>query len=713
MRRAFWEPTAWLLLLSIGFGWAPARAADLVWEVENPFRFFRHGSSFAMHETAFKAARGDLASPMPADIVWRLERRLNDPDCRNSSTPDTCAATAGPRWDNSRLGWAARTIGAICYESEGKPRRYPTVCERRYSWGAAKEDYVLPEAHTVNIRLAPEHAAVAGDCAWTWQPRKAGGRTESRKQACKNPLVISRVPYALDATNSGVRVSVQLPDGRTFEDPNVVVQDLFLVALGDSFASGEGNPDRPVSFSASREMVYDPVNQREEELASRKPAQSNYNVASATDRFDPKSLPKRRLEDEERERIYRPTSPEFKKAFRERAARWVSADCHRTQYGYPFRVGLQLALEDRHRSVTLVSLTCSGSEITAGLFQEMSPREEGPKVRAQLDLLSDLICRGGAAARTRAATYTLPYFSPGSTSINMQQINKVWCPPEQRKRPIDFVMMSIGGNDIGFGAMAAYSMTESAGDIAPIATLIGHQVRFGPQIGRVYLESLDERMKALRDAFRDGFGIEPARVLQTAYEPIQFDETGALCGINPTLGLDVHQSLKLARDRLGETADFLKDFLARIDCITKRGPNCPANLATGNGTGFTLITEHLPAFSKRGVCARDPKRAEADGALMAMPRKSRITDEFKPYSPAHYLPYAHKWRLFRTPNDAFLTANSHHEGISSFDLMQPAYAALFSGAIHPTAEGHAIIADHVMRTMRRMVADRGVVEAAR
>ena len=67
------------------------------------------------------------------------------------------------------------------------------------------------------------------------------------------------------------------------------------------------------------------------------------------------------------------------------------------------------------------------------------------------------------------------------------------------------------------------------------------------------------------------------------------------------------------------------------------------------------------------------------------------------------LPYAHQWRLFRTPNDAFLAANTHREGTPLIDILQRAYAALYSGAIHPTAEAHAIVADHVMRHVRALV----------
>ena len=78
-------------------------------------------------------------------------------------------------------------------------------------------------------------------------------------------------------------------------------------------------------------------------------------------------------------------------------------------------------------------------------------------------------------------------------------------------------------------------------------------------------------------------------------------------------------------------------------------------------------------------------------------------EAWSPYSPAGSLPYAHNWRLIRTPNDAFLAANTHREGTPLSDILQPAYAGLYSGAIHPTAEAHAIVADHVVRHVRAIV----------
>ncbi len=700
-----------LLAAAGGTGQASGQASDLVWEVESPFRFFKNTSAYALHERAYRQARGNPGSPLPADVVWRTERRLNDPDCKDASTPETCAATRRARYEQSRLGWASQTLNAVCYESNASPRRYPTVCERRYSWGTAKEDYILPEAHTVAIGLSPARLAEAGagECVWSWTPRAGGGKAETRKLACKSRLTIARVPYSTERSRSGVSVSVKLPDGREFAEPNVAVEDVLIVAVGDSFASGESNPDRPVTFSATREMVYDPTMHRDEQHASNRPGKgvpaTSYGVASADQGFDPKVLPRRRLEDEEKSLMYRTSSQEFHRAFEQRGARWLSADCHRSQYGYPFRVGLQLTLENRQRSVTLVSLACSGSEVTEGLFLDMPAREgQDARVRAQFDQLSDLMCRGGSRARTQHASYTLPFYGAGSTRVEQRTVEQRWCPPAQRKRAIDLVLMSIGGNDVGFGALAAYAMTDSASDIAPIAALIGNQIRFTPDVSRAYLGQLDKRLKAVRDALRDGFGVEPSRVVQNAYEPIHLDERGELCGSQPTLGMDVHPKLRLNRQRLAETAAFFGDFVKRLECTADaRKGGCPSGLATGQGTGFTLVTEHQAKFARRGICARDPRRAIADGLNMAVPRKSRLTGTFTPYSPAEALPYAAKWRLFRTPNDAFLAANTHSEGVSPFDIMQPAYAGLYSGAVHPTAEAHAIVADHVMKHARAVV----------
>jgi hypothetical protein len=143
-----------------------------------------------------------------------------------------------------------------------------------------------------------------------------------------------------------------------------------------------------------------------------------------------------------------------------------------------------------------------------------------------------------------------------------------------------------------------------------------------------------------------------------------------MSGSQPTLGMDVHAALRIGRPHLNETTQFLGELSRRLECIsnTRSRADCPSNLATGSGTGFALVTEHIPEFKRRGFCARDPNHLLAEGSVMRVPRRPGNGDEFRPYSPASTLPYAHRWRLFRTPNDAFLTADTHREGTPLFDI---------------------------------------------
>jgi hypothetical protein len=79
--------TAWALALFAALAASTSQAADLIWEVESPFRFFKPTRAFALHEAAFNAVRGDPSQPLPADIIWRTERALNDPDCQECFDP--------------------------------------------------------------------------------------------------------------------------------------------------------------------------------------------------------------------------------------------------------------------------------------------------------------------------------------------------------------------------------------------------------------------------------------------------------------------------------------------------------------------------------------------------------------------------------------------------------------------------------------------------
>jgi hypothetical protein len=709
-------------LLSLRFG--PVHAAELVWRVDNPFRLYKHAKSFKLHEDAFDAVRGEQGAELPANIVQRVDHCLNDAAVADAPARAACAASNRTNGVDARKGWAAGTLADLCYDRNAHPRGYPAMCRRERGRRLVAEDLVLPSDHSVVIGLAPVDVAAARDdaCTWRFKPRAGGEWVEGAPQSCAKNFLIARVPYAPDGAASGVIVEVKLPDGRTLTDPNVIVDDLLIVAIGDSFASGEGNPDSPVTFSAGRAMDYRPprldpsMAMMDLGLTHRLPARG----AVDRIRYDPYVLPRRLLQDEETELQYPFASAEFHRAFWERSAQWFSPDCHRSQYGHPFRVALELALEDRHRAITLIDLACSGAEVVKGLFLAMEAREhfdtspaKTKMVAAQFDQLTNLICR--SHERIDSAPFPLQVFEPGSRQPRDQTIRMKWCPRNSRKRAIDLVLLSVGGNDVGFSALAAYTFLDRAGDIAAIAQAKEGELRFDPSVAETYLGVLDARFEAMRRALEQGFGVGAARVIETSYERIELDEDGRLCG-NPardTLGMDVHNKFKLNQARLQEVSVFLGRLLDRLQCIAGRARGCPANLRTGEGTGFTLVVEHQPEFLRRGICARDPARRDADERMMKMPRLpiGSPAPEFWPYSPAAFRPYAHRWRLFRTPNDAFLTANEHKGGETPiFDILQPAVAALYSGAFHPTAEAHVIVADHVVPHARRILATRSAAD---
>ena len=83
-----------------------------------------------------------------------------------------------------------------------------------------------------------------------------------------------------------------------------------------------------------------------------------------------------------------------------------------------------------------------------------------------------------------------------------------------------------------------------------------------------------------------------------------------------------------------------------------------------------------------------------------------------PYNPADFQAYASRQRWFRTPNDAFMTGNFHVSTsviqsvlkLQSLSWFQLLLAATYSGAFHPTAEGHAAIADAVVERARNVLA---------
>ena len=103
-------------------------------------------------------------------------RRRHRREVRLTRYSSACAAhlllLSSRRRRSALSACGERDIITLPSHDRRAPRHYMAVCDRQYSWGTAREDYVLPEAHTVVMQIAPEQLAAAGpgECVWSWQP---------------------------------------------------------------------------------------------------------------------------------------------------------------------------------------------------------------------------------------------------------------------------------------------------------------------------------------------------------------------------------------------------------------------------------------------------------------------------------------------------------------------------------------------------------------
>ncbi len=597
-------------------------APKLSWSVENPFRFFTDPAVTEMHRRAYAALQGgERRNP-----VLATERLLSAREPR---------------------GWAAHAIDTTCWDTRLNKHR----CDNR-------SDYLSPRMHRVSISLEGIADAATVSCQWSSVPRDTGINTAppvTALQPCSMPLRLE-VPYPAGAD---VAVSV---GGVELQRTTIKVQDLLIVGMGDSFASGEGNPDVPVSFSRERATSYGDA--KSEPTVSGFPARDG----------DWKQI--------------------GDKAFINGNARWLDQACHRSLYSHQLRAALQLAIEAPHRAVTYVGLACSGAEITDGLFLRYKGNEwvPNPPQLSQISAAAQAQCD-----KTRAQPQDLPeaYHIKGAVP-ELGGLVLYKCPVEHA-RAIDLLFLSIGGNDIGFARLLANAILSNQSTLRKLGGWIGEV--HGQSEASGLLDTLNERYKALNRALHNILHIpwnESDRILLTGYPGLALLGDGSQVCPDGAAGMDVVTDFHLSAQKAREGV-WVSDKLNRIMASSARK------------YGWTFVEHHRRAFVDRGVCAGFTDNAFSIADDLRLPRK--INGRWEPFNPADYRPYAKRQRWFRTPNDAFLTANFHVAPsilqkalkLKSLSYFQLVLAATYSGAFHPTAEGHAAIADALVEQSRAVL----------
>ncbi len=269
---------------------------------------------------------------------------------------------------------------------------------------------------------------------------------------------------------------------------------------------------------------------------------------------------------------------------------WQDKRCNRSSISGQAQAAKALEDADPHTSVTLVHLSCSGATVSEGLigpYAGVEPPAGAADLPPQVARAAALI--GG--------------------------------------REVDAVLVSIGGNDVGFGPMITACMfiadcTKSTSSLDPgisgdlglmcatqVAASLGGDCMRGFQslvaayqetvrtAARIYAQGkirLPTRYAALAEELADAFPAvagDPARVLISEYPNAVEDEDGRACDA------DTHG---LARMLPGVTAAESAWFR---NTVTLGLNGMIQEAATAHG--WTKVGGIYDAFSKHGYCARD------------------------------------------------------------------------------------------------------------
>lgn len=600
----------------------PLAKPHIAWRLDNPFRFFTDPADTEMHRATFAALTPEELHHPVLSIERALAQRQVD-------------------------GWAAKMVDRTCWNDIKNVHECKTY-----------DDYINPRAHKVRVSVEGMAEASTIECQWSIIPR---GDTDIAPatilQPCARPLSVA-VPYP-EGSDATLTIG-----GSIVARERIVVRDLLIVGVGDSFASGEGNPDVPVRFSRERAATYG-GGKKEPTAVVGYPAR----IGSWSKIGD--------------------------KDFIKENAHWLDTACHRSLYSHQLRAALQLAIEEPHRSVTYVGLACSGAEVTEGLFLRYKGNEWTPNPPE----LSQISAAAAAQCGTVAAE---PQDLPEAYHMNgevpqLQGGLVLWKCPAEQARKIDLLFVSIGGNDVGFARILANAILTDQSLLRKLGGWMG-QVH-GQAAAAALMNALDDRYKSLNRAFHNILHLpwnESDRIILTGYPGLALLGNGRDVCPDGAAGMDVVADFSLNSAKVREGV-WISDKLHRI---MKK---------SAETHGWTLVEGHRSAFFDRGICAGYSDNALSIADDLRLPRK--VEGQWVPYNPADFAPYAPRQRWFRTPNDAFMTGNFHVSQsilqkalkLESLSWFQLVLAATYSGAFHPTAEGHAAIADAVTDEAREVL----------
>jgi hypothetical protein len=346
---------------------------------------------------------------------------------------------------------------------------------------------------------------------------------------------------------------------------------------------------------------------------------------------------------------------------------WLDRRCHRSMYSYQFKTALHLALANPREAITYVSYSCSGAT-TGEIFESKQKAIEGG----------------------------------GRLSVQLEALRKVLGYEENDPREIDYLLLSTGGNDIGFGKYVAYVVTTGlALRIVARGINEGELKKSGEKFketlitGKGNAQGNYPRLHTALLHKLQGIKIKGCeadkpceRILLTPYPDIFMDEKGEACKANRG-EFDIPFRADAGRvERIKLLRQYVFKPLNELQLTL-----IPSAL------GWTVVTDHFGGYSQHGFCAQNAQSASATAEKFVIPeRRGRVWVEF---DPRDYKAYDLRQRWIRLPVDSKLTTDQVHIILRRISL-DFAFEDDRSNIMHPTAEGLATHADANFKAIRKL-----------
>jgi len=619
-------------------------------------------------------APGHAQTSTTVSIKWEVKSRFrlfkNEDDFkymadnhgRNGVLADEMALATATNGN----GWARRMASELCLDDDGQLLEF---CTRDYSGHDAsdresiREDYLAPSEHRIGVRA--DGASAGALCTWKFLTDDKDATAVVKKDRPCADEVFDRVAYG---KTTRVQLFVATPENAPpSATADIKVRDILLVGLGDSTAAGEGNPDRPVGladngFCFSRFFTGDVG-------AYYRPNRTGYHGnRSCAD----------------------PNNPDDATNWANARAHWMNGECHRSLYSYQLRVALALAIENPQIAVTFIPLACTGATIKSGMLDRQLARERYCDFHP-----------GHPCSR----------WVPGQ----IDTLNNILAKAHQRdkNRNPDLLLLSIGANDIDFSGLVANVMIDHKSAEFGIFKKAG-LVSDAKTAAQKLNGSLPGDFADLRTALKRLLGNKLERVVFVSYGHPGLHDNGKSCPASRQ-GFDVHPSFKIDGDLLEATSEFVTTkFFPRLKAFATCGQN--GGCRSPDQDRMTFVDEHQAQFESHGFCAQaeddpafDRECFKADGGSFKTDPNDAQADPMACRLPASsFRAYLSRQRWIRTANDSYFAAMTYPTELpvnpaNIHDPIWGATSAVYGGAMHPTAQGYAAIADAALPAARRLL----------